>query len=51
MGTKNVFQTIRGAILGKIVTPGLFESIKVLGKEKTLERLNKTLLFRRKYAN
>jgi len=50
MGTKKVFQTIRGAILGKLVTPGLFESIKVLGKKKTLERLNKTLLFRSNYA-
>ncbi|WP_126992283.1 glutamate--tRNA ligase [Thermosipho globiformans] len=49
IGTKRVFQTIRGALLGKLVTPGLFESIVVLGKEKTLKRLQKTLELREKY--
>lgn len=49
LGTKKVFQTIRGAVFGKLVTPGLFESIKVLGKQKTIERLNKTLIFRSNY--
>jgi len=39
---KVVFQIIRGALLGKLVTPGLFESIVVLGKEKTLKRLRRT---------
>ncbi|APT75232.1 glutamyl-tRNA synthetase [Marinitoga sp. 1135] len=42
---KNTFQTIRGAVLGKLVTPGLFESIAVLGKEKTISRLKKTEVF------
>ncbi|WP_448376716.1 glutamate--tRNA ligase [Fervidobacterium sp.] len=45
LGTNKVFQTIRGAILGKLVTPGLFESIVVLGKQRTLERLTRTLAF------
>jgi glutamyl-tRNA synthetase len=45
IGTNRVFQTIRGALLGRLVTPGLFESIVVLGKEKTLKRLNNTLTF------
>lgn len=40
---KNFFQTIRGAIMGKLVTPGLFESIYVLGKRRTSERLKKTM--------
>jgi len=34
IGTNKVFQTIRGALLGRLVTPGLFESIVVLGKEE-----------------
>lgn len=45
LGTNKVFQTIRGALLGRLVTPGLFESIAVLGKEKTLSRLQRTLEF------
>ncbi|MBT1248245.1 MULTISPECIES: glutamate--tRNA ligase [unclassified Thermosipho (in: thermotogales)] len=49
LSTKKVFQTIRGALLGKLVTPGLFESIEVLGKEKTLIRLKKTQLLRGKH--
>lgn len=40
---KNTFQTIRGAVTGRLVTPGLFETVAVLGKEKTLERLEATL--------
>ncbi len=43
IGTNKVFQTIRGALLGKLVTPGLFESIVVLGKEETKRRLGRTL--------
>ncbi|MFN6992182.1 MAG: glutamate--tRNA ligase, partial [Fervidobacterium sp.] len=43
LGTNKVFQTIRGALLGRLVTPGLFESIVVLGKEKTISRLKRTL--------
>nr|WP_240739142.1 hypothetical protein [Marinitoga lauensis] len=38
---KNTFQIIRGSVLGKLVTPGLFESIAILGKEKTISRLKK----------
>ncbi|MGC8902776.1 MAG: glutamate--tRNA ligase [Fervidobacterium sp.] len=43
LGSNKVFQTVRGALLGRLVTPGLFESIQVLGKEKTLKRLQKTI--------
>ncbi|KAF2956372.1 glutamate--tRNA ligase [Marinitoga sp. 38H-ov] len=42
---KNTFQAIRGAVLGKLVTPGLFESIVVLGKERVVSRLKKTEVF------
>ncbi|KLO25083.1 MULTISPECIES: glutamate--tRNA ligase [unclassified Marinitoga] len=42
---KNTFQTIRGIVLGKLVTPGLFESIAILGKEKTLSRFKKAEVF------
>ncbi len=40
---KRFFQIVRAALLGKRVTPGLFESIEVLGRERTLFRLEKTL--------
>lgn len=36
---KKFFQIVRVAILGKMVTPGLFESIYVLGKERTISRI------------
>jgi glutamyl-tRNA synthetase len=34
------FQPIRIAVTGSKVSPGLFESIELLGREKTLERLS-----------
>ena len=34
------FQPIRVAVTGSTVSPGLFESIELLGREKTLQRLN-----------
>ena len=40
---KKVFQTLRGAVMGRLVTPGLFETISVLGKERVLERLRRTM--------
>ncbi|HOQ39037.1 MAG TPA: glutamate--tRNA ligase [Fervidobacterium sp.] len=43
ISTNKVFQTVRGALLGRLVTPGLFESIVVLGKEETKKRLERTL--------
>ncbi len=45
LGTNKVFQTVRGALMGRLVTPGLFESVVVLGKEKTLERLNRSMKY------
>ncbi|MEN3009140.1 glutamate--tRNA ligase [Pseudothermotoga sp.] len=47
VASKNkVFQTIRGAVTGRLVTPGLFETLAILGKERTLERLAKALDYR-----
>lgn len=43
MKLKNIAQAIRVALTGKTVSPGLFEIIKVLGKEKTIERINKAI--------
>ena len=37
---REAFQPIRVAVTGSKVSPGLFESIELLGREKTLERLN-----------
>jgi glutamyl-tRNA synthetase len=37
---RQAFQPLRIAITGSRVSPGLFESIELLGRERTLERLN-----------
>jgi glutamyl-tRNA synthetase len=34
------FQPIRLAVTGSKISPGLFESIELLGRETTLERLS-----------
>jgi glutamyl-tRNA synthetase len=36
---REAFQPIRVAVTGSKISPGLFESIELLGREKTLERL------------
>jgi len=41
-GNKRIFQTLRGALTGRLITPGLFETVAVLGKTKTLKRLEQT---------
>jgi glutamyl-tRNA synthetase len=38
-----VFQPVRVAIAGGTVSPGIFESVALLGREKTLERIDMTL--------
>ncbi|POZ88596.1 MULTISPECIES: glutamate--tRNA ligase [Petrotoga] len=42
---KNVFQAIRGSLLGRLVTPGLYESIIILGKNESIKRLKRALEF------
>jgi glutamyl-tRNA synthetase len=36
---KQAFQPIRAAVTGTLVSPPLFESLEILGREATLERL------------
>lgn len=38
-----MFQLIRVAVSGQLVTPPLFESIKILGEEETIKRVDKAL--------
>ena len=38
-----IAQPVRVALTGKTVSPGIFEIIRVLGKEKTLERLKQAV--------
>ena len=38
---KQAFQPIRAAVTGTLVSPPLFESLEILGRSATLERLNK----------
>lgn len=40
---KKVFQTVRLAVTGRLVSPPLFESIEILGRERTLGRLKRLL--------
>ena len=42
---KNIAQAVRVALTGRTVSPGLFEIIKVLGKEKVEKRLKKAIEF------
>jgi glutamyl-tRNA synthetase len=38
-----VFQPVRVAIAGRTVSPGIFESVALLGREKTLSRIDRAL--------
>jgi glutamyl-tRNA synthetase len=38
-----VFQPVRVAIAGTTVSPGIFESVTVLGREETLRRIDGAL--------
>ena len=40
LSPRKAFQPIRVAVTGSKISPGLFESIELLGKEKTLRRLS-----------
>ena len=40
---KDVFQPVRVAIAGTTVSPGIFESVAVLGRQRTLERIDAAL--------
>jgi glutamyl-tRNA synthetase len=47
---KEVFQPVRVAISGTTVSPGIFESVAVLGREETLARVDAALDLARKTA-
>jgi glutamyl-tRNA synthetase len=36
---KQAFQPVRAAVTGTLVSPPLFESLEILGRDETLERL------------
>ncbi|MEA2125361.1 MAG: glutamyl-tRNA synthetase, partial [Solirubrobacteraceae bacterium] len=40
---KNLFQPVRVAISGSTISPGIFESVAVLGREETLRRIDNVL--------
>jgi glutamyl-tRNA synthetase len=40
---KQLFQPLRVAISGSTISPGIFESVAVLGREETLRRIDSTL--------
>jgi glutamyl-tRNA synthetase len=44
LSTRKTFQPIRIAVTGSKVSPGLFESLELLGKDETLKRLASALL-------
>ena len=43
LGLGKVAQPLRVAITGTTISPPIFDSINLLGKEKTLTRINKTI--------
>ncbi len=43
LGAGKVYQPIRVAITGSTVSPGIFESVSVLGREETLSRIDAAL--------
>ncbi len=45
-----IAQPVRVALTGRTASPGIFEIIEVLGKEKTLDRLNRAIGFIRSRA-
>ena len=47
---KEVFQPVRVAISGTTVSPGIFESLAVLGREEALLRIDAALDLARKTA-
>jgi glutamyl-tRNA synthetase len=47
---KEVFQPVRVAISGTTVSPGIFESLAVLGREEALVRIDAALDLARKTA-
>lgn len=40
---KKAFQPIRAAVTGTLVSPPLFESLEILGRERTLERIRRVV--------
>ncbi len=45
ISVSDMFQIIRIGVSGKLVTPPLFESIKILGEEETINRIKSAILF------
>jgi glutamyl-tRNA synthetase len=43
MKPAEVFQPVRIAIAGGTVSPGIFESVALLGREETLARIDRAL--------
>jgi glutamyl-tRNA synthetase len=44
LSPRKAFEPIRIAVTGSKVSPGLFESIELLGKDETLRRLNAAVI-------
>lgn len=45
LSVTQMFQLLRVAVSGQLVTPPLFECIKILGEEETIDRVKKALAF------
>jgi glutamyl-tRNA synthetase len=43
MKPREVYQPLRVAISGTTVSPGIFESVALLGREETLRRIDRAL--------
>ena len=47
MKAKQVFQPLRVALTGTTISPGIFETVALIGREKALERIDSALDGRR----
>ncbi len=41
LSSKQAFQPVRAAVTGTLVSPPLFESMELLGRERSMERLRR----------
>jgi glutamyl-tRNA synthetase len=41
LSSRKAFQPVRAAVTGSLVSPPLFESMELLGRDRTLERLRR----------
>jgi glutamyl-tRNA synthetase len=47
MKAKQVFQPLRVALTGTTISPGIFETVALVGRDRALSRIDRALALRR----